>query len=92
MMGISSNSAVVETYRDNEGQAAIANISPAMNGCGMAIYIPNCGKDQFWLCQKHGARFIVMIPGSKWVQDMKDDGFEVIAPIDNVPTNKEAQP
>ena len=80
--GIHSSVAHVETYMDNEGHAGLMTIQPTINGSGIAVRLIDQGMEQFYIARKATEVCLVAIPGPKWLQDMKDDGWEIITAID----------
>ena len=82
-MSISTNSVLLETYRDSEKKGALARVDQAMDGCALQIRLVNCGADDgsFWLCRRKDDErndYILMLPSARWEQDARDDGFELI--------------
>ena len=60
------------------------NVNLTMNGCGISISLVDLRREQFHICRnKWGEVHLVAIPSAKWVQDMKDDGWEILHTIDN---------
>jgi hypothetical protein len=74
-MKIESNSAQINV-RDNDSQGGV-NINHALSGYAADMY--------FWggaayLCKRKDDPFlhVLMAPSAKWLQDVRDEGYEVI--------------
>ncbi len=83
--GITSNSALLETYQDSDGNQALARVDNAMGLCGSALQIRlvNCGKTMG--CHWHARHkddpdndYVLMLPAPRWEQDAKDAGWTLI--------------
>ena len=92
--GIHSGSAVIESYRDSDGNGAIARVDPAsgMFGCAIQIRLVNCGPNSgaFWLARRPESEgdthdYILLLPAPRWEQDARDAGWRLIQKL-NAPT------
>lgn len=77
-MKVESSSAQINVC-DNDSFAGV-NINPALSGYAADI--------MFWggaayLCRRKDDSFlrVVMVPGEKWLQDIKDAGYEVVGSV-----------
>lgn len=81
-MRIQTNSAVIQTYRDSDGNEALARVDQCMSGCGVQIRLVNCGTmGCHWLCRRDDDPqndYILLLPGAKWEQDARDAGFTLL--------------
>lgn len=89
-MSISTDSVLLESYRDNDGYEAIARADKTMSGCALQIRLVNCGdkSGSFWLCQrKDNPRddYILMLPSPRWEQDARDAGFDLVQKLNARP-------
>lgn len=81
-MKILSRTCAIETDLDTESRYAAMTVHPCVNGFGVGMAML-CG--EFYLCRKNGGMFIVAIPSERWLQDMKDDGFEIVESLTRNP-------
>lgn len=87
--GINTSHAIVETYRDSEGNSAIARIEnmDGLFGSAMQIRLVNCGPKSgaFWLARHKDERdtndYILLLPSSRWEQDARDAGWKLVTKL-----------
>ena len=81
-MNITSRSCAIDTDLDTESRHAAMNVHPCINHFGISIAML-CG--EFYLARRHGALHVVAIPSERWLQDLKDDGFEIVQSLNRNP-------
>ncbi len=74
-MTITSKTSAIATDIDREGRQGLASVSPSVNGFVFGILMLT---GEFYLARKDGGNFIVAIPSESWLQDLKDDGYEIV--------------
>lgn len=81
-MSIISSSSLIQSYRDSEGNEALARVDQCMSGCAVQIRLVNCGKmGTHWLCRRKDDPqndYILLLPSAKWEQDARDAGFDLL--------------
>ncbi len=83
-MNILSRSCSIDTDLDSDCHHAAMTIHPCINDFGISIAML-CG--DFYIAKRHGAMHIIAIPSERWLQDLKDDGFEIVQSLNVKPIN-----
>ncbi len=81
-MSVSYNSALIESYRDTDGNSSLARVDSCMSGCAVQIRLVNCGSmGCHWLCKREDDPkndYILLLPAARWEQDARDAGFTLV--------------
>lgn len=84
---IESTSAIIKSYRDSDGNEAIARIDRALSGMGAMIRLVNMGEcGCYWLCRRKdnpNEDYILLLPSARWEQDARDGGYELVQKLNH---------
>lgn len=79
-MKITSNHCRLEGSSTSDKKYAFLDSQTALHGYGVGVCLFT-GIGNYYLCHKKGDQYriyIIGIPSEEWLQDLKDDGYEII--------------